>query len=315
MAGLPLLSACKDDVVGAEAVSTPPVAVASPPPAYVATDTDRLNYALQLHYLLAAYLQAGVYGTALASTLTSGSGVAGDVRGGTRVTFDTATLAAQLREVADSTVAHLSLLRRLTGTTVTAQPAIDIRGGEGSPFQAIARVPNGTPAPATPATPFDPYVSEVAFLQGAVALSAVVGSAMVDLPRRLSGSLPSQVIAMVSAGGARDGVVRVALYKAAFAEDALPEGQRGDPSVYKRSDDLSNARDRYDGDRDLDRGIGSSGYPDVLAEDPDHNALRRTPEQALGILFASAAPVTSGAFFPAGVNGMIRTSGANALSE
>lgn len=42
-------------------------------------------------------------------------------------------------------------------------------------------------------------------------------------------------------------------------------------------------------------------------------AMRRIPEQALGILYASAASVSSGAFFPAGVNGTIRVSGANSF--
>lgn len=316
VAGLQMLAACKDDVVGAESVPTVPIAAASPPPAYTASDTDRLNFALQLHYLLAAYLQAGVEGTTLAPALTAGSGTAGAVRGGARVTFGDPVLTAQMREVAENTVAHLTLLRRLAGNAVTAQPTIDISGGAGSPFEAIARNPRATPSPTPTPAPaaFDPYASETNFLLGAVALSSVVSTAMADTPRKLSAPLAAQITAMVSASGARDGVVRAALYKAAFAEDLLPEEERGDPTIYRLSYIFSDTRNSYDGAGNLDRGIGAPFYPDILAEDPDRNALRRTPEQALGVLYASAASVASGGFFPAGVNGAIRNSGANTLS-
>ncbi len=318
VAGLQMVSACKDDVVGAEAVPTVPRAAATPPPTYTASDTDRLNFALQLHYLLSAYLQAGVYGTILPSALATGTGAAGAVKGGTRMTFGDPVLTAQMREVANNTLAHLSLLRRLIGSDVTAQPAIDITGGAGSPFQAIARLstttPTPTPTPSPAAPPFDPYTSEANFLLGAVALSAVVSSAMADMARRLATTLATQVTAMTSAAGARDAVVRAALYKAAFAEDLLPEDERGDPTLFGLADIFSNTRDAYDGSGDLDRGLGAPWYAEILPEDGDRNALRRTPEQALGVLYASAASVASGAFFPAGVNGAIRISGANSLS-
>ncbi len=314
-AGLQMLSACKDDVVGAEAVPTPPRAAATVPATYTATDADRVNFMLQIHYLLAAYLQAGVYGTTLSSALTTGSGAAGVVKGGARISFTDAILNAQLREVADLTVMHVSLLRRLAGGAVTAQPAIDITGGAGSPFQAIAQRSGATPPPAneTPLV-FDPYSSPTNFLQGAVALSSIVAGAMVDVPRWLGDPLATQVTALVSASAAREGTVRAALYKVAFAELALPEDERGDPTIFDIASRLSDTRDFYDGSSNLDLAIGGDGWADILPEDADRNSMRRTPEQALGILYASAASTSSGAFFPAGVNGKIRTSGANVVS-
>jgi len=48
-----------------------------------------------------------------------------------------------------------------------------------------------------------------------------------------------------------------------------------------------------------------------LRDDGNWIALRRTPEEAFGILYASGTSASSGGFFPSGLNGLIKTSGNN----
>lgn len=318
--GLQMLAACDDDVQGSEAVpvAAPPAPAATVAP-YTPTDADRLNFVLQLYYLLGSYLQAGVDGKALPAALTGGSGAAGTVTGGRMVTLADPLLLSQLREVVADTVAQMGYLRRTLSGAATALPAIDISGGQSGPFQAITvafRGPNTAPAPAPTNAPvfFDPYASEVDFLLGSLALSGIVVSAIADIARSISMAFAPQIVALASAAGARDAVLRAALYKVGLTEMERPEGERGDPTIFDRSRFMSDARDSYDSDRNQDEGIGDEGYANILSVDDDRNALRRTPEQALSVVYASASPKAGGAFFPNGVNGLIRTSGSNVLS-
>ncbi len=315
LGGLSLLSGCEDDVVGSESVPSPTsTATATPvaPPNYTANDNDRLNFMLQVHYLLAAYLQRALSGDTIPTTLTSGGGAAGTVSGGRAVAFIDAVLAASMREVLGDVVKRIGFLRRTLGASVQAQPAINIAGGQGGPFQAIAQL---APAPgaAAPTTFFDPYASENDFLLGAVALSTVATSVTNQLASEM-GEAARGVTARFAGGVASsDSIIRNALFVRADVSAATPvTGQVG---LFDRANIMSDGRDQYDGTRDLDQGLGGGNADfleaNIIISDGNWVALRRTPEQALGIFYASAASVTAGAFFPTGVNGVIKQSGSN----
>jgi hypothetical protein len=272
-------------------------ASATPPPTYSATDADRLNFALQLQYLLAAYLQQSLDGTTLDGTaLTAGVGTRGTVSGGRPVAFTDAVLKASVREVTAATVARIAFLRRALGNAATAQPAINIAGGQGSPFQSITLITS--PNDPAPKSYFDPYGSEEDFLLGAAALFAVVSTATTDLTWAFGATLQGAMSAFVA------GVV---------ASDKLPDNS---PTLFARAAQMSNTRNYFDGPRSLDQDLGRFVNKDWIASNimfKDNNwiMIRRTPEQALNVLYASQNVVSSGAFFPTGVNGTIRNSGAN----
>jgi hypothetical protein len=316
--GLTMLAGCKDGVVGAESVPVPQgtsTAPATTPPAYSATDYDRLNFALQLHYLVAAYLQQSLDGKTLDGTaLVTGSGKAGTVAGGRQVAFTDADLKASVREVANATVARIGFLRRTLGNAVTAQPAINIAGGQGSPFQAIAVVTKSGDKP--PTTFFDPYASEDDFLLGAIALFAVTSTAVADLAWGVGTALQASMGAFAGGVVAGDSILRNALFaRADLQPTSLPDDK---PTIFDQSWEMSGARNYFDGPRDLDIGLGWFDGADWIAsrimfKDGNWVMIRRTPEQALNILYASQTSVAAGAFFPAGVNGTIRNSGANSF--
>lgn len=313
--GLALLEGCNDDVVGSENVKTPtPTASATatpaPVPSYTATDNDRLNFLLQLHYLYGSYLVRGLNGGTLSASLTTGTGTAGSVSGGRAVTFTDGGTQAMVGEVASAVLGRIGFLRRTLAGATTAQPALNIAGGQNGPFDMIARVPSDTP----PASFFDPYSSQEDFLLGAVALSAVIMTASVDQSYQVSAGMSGGVGAFPAGTAASDGVIRNALYQWAILQDrSLPAAQ----VLFERSWRMAEARNRLDGPRDLDAGIGwFGGATDFgsriqLRDDGNWIALRRTPEEALGILYASGTSASSGGFFPSGLNGLIKTSGNN----
>ncbi|MGE7204864.1 ferritin-like domain-containing protein [Sphingomonas sp. NPDC019816] len=315
--GLALLEGCKDDVVGSENAPTPtPTSTGtatgsqSGPPAYTATDNDRLNFVLQVHYLYGAYLVRGLNGGTLPATLTTGTGTAGSVSGGQAVTFTDPMTQAAVNEIANAVIGRIGFLRRTLGSAATAQPAINIAGGQNGPFDAIARVPSTT----APTTYFNPYASQDEFLLGAVALSSVATTTAKDQGYQVGTSMAGPVAALAAGAGASDGVIRNALYQRSILQKrSLPETE----ILFERSWRMAEARNRLDGPRDLDHGIGwfdgseNFGSRIVLRDGSNWIALGRTPEEALGILYANGASVASGGFFPNGVNGLIKTSGIN----
>lgn len=314
--GLSMLSACDDGVRGAEAVATPTpsasATTAAVPPSYTATDADWMTLSLQVHYLLAAYLQRGLDGSTISASLVGGSGSAGTVSGGRQASLTDPVVIATLREVTTATVARIAFLRRTLGNATSAQPAINIAGGQGSPFQAISV----TAANAATATSFfDPYASDTDFLLGGVALFAVATSLSAYIAGMVSSTSRASFGAVSAAVAANDSALRNALFVRAAKESTTPPA--GGQTTFARASTMSTARNSYDGPSNLDQNVGDfGGGGDFTANsaitDANGVQVRRSPEQALGVLYASSTSVSSGAFFPNGINGTIRVSGANA---
>lgn len=315
--GLTLLSACNDGIVGAESVPLPTASTTavSAPPTYTATDADRLNFALQIHYLLANYLKISLDGVALPAALTTGSGTLGQVSGGRAIGFTDTKLIAAVREATSTVVARVAFLRQSLGNAVTAQPAISFATGQGSPFQAFA-----VPISSTPPTSFyDPFASENDFLLGAIGLSAVVTSAMDELAWQMDVSVRKTFGPLTAGVAATDGLLRNVLFARAAAE-ALAK-VTGPTTLFARAYSMAVARNPFDGPGGRDQSLGSATIdkkgnvtvnPNLdITDGTNWSAIRRSPEQALGIFYTSALSVASGGFFPAGINGTIRISGAN----
>ena len=75
---------------------------------------------------------------------------------------------------------------------------------------------------------------------------------------------------------------------------------------------ISNARDSLDGTSDKDQGIAMRDNASNIAPlDSNGLAYSRTAGEVLNIVYLTAMARSQGGFFPAGVNGTIRTSQAN----
>jgi len=84
------------------------------------------------------------------------------------------------------------------------------------------------------------------------------------------------------------------------------------PSLRTSADAISDARDSLDGSTDLDQGISAIGTSsNIVPLDSNGLAFSRTTGQVLNIVYLNRMAVDRGGFFPAGVNGNIKTSAAN----
>ncbi|MEH3100243.1 ferritin-like domain-containing protein [Sphingomonas adhaesiva] len=283
----------------------------------VLSDVDVLNFALNLEYLEANFYAFAVTGSGLGSADISGSvGTAGAASGGRAVTFTDATLASYAREIAADELAHVRFLRgQLTTTTYIAQPAIDLSVGVNSAFSVAARAAGlitGTNSV------FDPYASEENFLLAAFLFEDVGVTAYKGAAPLIGNKLILEAAA---------GILAVEAYHAATIRGLLY--RRGidapAPNAITRAGGISDARDRLDGNPaedkvrgiapDDDQGIATQSTADgdrsnIVPANENGIVYSRSPAQVLNIAYLNNFTATSGGFFPAGVNGTIKSSAA-----
>ena len=155
-AGMAALSACGGGGDNSAATAT---AVAQ---SATVSDSDVLNFALNLEYLEAAfYLVAAGRQISYAQTGTGTQGAI-NTAGTQAVPFTSPVVKAYATEIAQDELNHVNFLRSALGNAAVATPAIDISVSPTSAFSAAAQAAGLVPA----GTAFSPYTSDVAFLLG-----------------------------------------------------------------------------------------------------------------------------------------------------
>ncbi len=305
LAGASLLAACDDDdyIPGPAPTPTPTPSPTPSPTPPATTDADVLNFALNLEYLEAQFYSFAAFGTGLAAGQLTGTGTQGAVTGGRAVTFTDPLVRAYAREIARDEIAHVAFLRTALGAAAVAQPALDISATPTSAFSNAARAAGLIAAGAT----FDPYASDENFLLGAfifedVGVTAYKGASVLITSKPFL----EAAAGILAAEAYHAGLVRTVLYRKGIAT----------PTLIDATEAISGARDSLDGASDLDQGVRTTGTGADLASNivPTDNtsvAFSRSTGQVLNIVYLNRAATTSGGFFPAGVNGTLRTSAAN----
>ncbi|SOB78591.1 Ferritin-like domain-containing protein [Sphingomonas guangdongensis] len=266
------------------------------------TDNDVLNFALNLEYLEAQFYYYASYGTGLPAANLTGTGTQGAVvaTNAGAVPFTDPAVRAYAREIANDELAHVVFLRSALATAAVAQPAIDISATPTSAFSNAARAAGLIGAGAT----FNPYSTDENFLLGAYIFEDVGVTAY-------KGAAP--LITNKTFLEAAAGILAVEAYHAAIVRGTLYQKGIATPALIDATEAISNARDSLDGSTDLDQGVRPIGnVANIAPLNPNGIAFSRTTGQVLNIVYLNRAAVTLGGFFPAGVNGTIRTSTAQA---
>jgi hypothetical protein len=293
--GLALLSACG----GGDDDSPTPTPSPSPTPTPTSTsnaDRAALNFALQLGYLQAQYLAYATTGASIDAALLTGTGAAGTVTGGATVAFGDPVTAAAAREIAADSRARVAYLRGLIASEAVAQPAINLSGAADGAFTKAARDAGVVGAGEL----FNPFASEANFLLGAFFLQDVIVTAHKALvPLANLATTRAGFVGIAAAQGYHAGLIRSAIY--------------ADTATRASALRFSNFRDSLDGSIDIDQGVtGTDNAANITPADGNGIAFSRASGGVLNILYLNKASVTSGGFFPAGFNGDLKTSTANA---
>ncbi|HVG26798.1 MAG TPA: ferritin-like domain-containing protein [Acidobacteriaceae bacterium] len=282
------------------------------------TDTDILNFALNLEYLEANFYTLAAAGATIdqsaggslgigAGTSTTGGGAITVKSGGPtacKVPFTMPLIQAYALEVALEERNHVTTLRSALGSSAVAQPVLDL-------VNSFVTLGN-----AVGVSNFDPFANDLAFLLGSyifedVGVSAYHGAAPL-ITNKTSVLAPAVGIHAVEAYHA--GLVRATIFNLDQTATAL--GPAG--TLRTLSQKISAARATLDGTASKtpdDIGVGTvqvalqgttANFPASTLADADTNYLgwARTPTQVLAIVYAGGSG--KGGFFPNGLNGNIK---------
>ena len=265
------------------------------------SDTDVLNFALNLEYLEANYYSFAVNGTGIPSSDVTGVGTQGAATGGPAVPFASPLVARLAAEIANDERLHVEFLRSQLTSSAAAQPTIDLSVGPNSAFSKAAQGAGVIAAGAT----FNPYANDESFLLGAALLTDVGLSAYIGSSTLISNPTYLQAAAQILAVEAyHASILRTSLYALGTEGPNVLGGTvpvSMDPFTTTAA--VSAARAMLDGTNDDDNGIGSAETPTIVNGNQSTSiAYGRTPAQVLNVVFLHPAAVTAGGFFPAGVN-------------
>ena len=306
-------------VLGATALGAG-FAFASAAQAQAVTDADILNFALNLEYLEANFYYYAAFGTPIPATSITGVGTPVPANtansGGTlynagarAVSFSDPSVRDYAREIAADEFNHVQFLRSALGASAVAQPALDVGITPNGAFSSAARAAGliGATTAAAP-TFFDPYANDVNFLYGAFIFEDVGVTAY----KGASSLLTNKTYLDAAAG-----ILAAEAYHAAIVRTSLDQLGVTTASIRANTESISNARDSLDGASDDDQGIAQMNnavgtVSNIAPTDSNGLAFGRTAANVLNIVYLSTAAVTAGGFFPAGVNGNIKTSNKNA---
>ncbi|WP_409495493.1 ferritin-like domain-containing protein [Amycolatopsis sp. cmx-11-12] len=266
------------------------------------SDAAVLNFALNLEYLEAEFYLHAVTGKGLADSSTTGTGTRGGVTGGRAVKFKTKAAKQYAQEIAGDEKAHVEFLRAALGSAAVSRPAIDLQASFTAAAQAAGLVKRGQS--------FDAFACEENFLLAAYLFEDVGVTAYKGAAPLISNKTYLEAAA---------GILAVEAYHAANIRTALYQHTGGllglgllGRDLREASVKLSNARDSLDGGTDLDQGVvDKNGRVNIVPTDANGIAYSRSPGQVLNIVYLTPKAVTSGGFFPKGVNGEVNTSAAN----
>lgn len=262
------------------------------PAAGAPSDASILNFALNLEYLEAEFYLRSTTGVGLPDSLTTGTGTRGNVTGGRAVQFKTAAIRKFAQEIASDEKQHVAFLRSALGGAAVSRPAISLDASFTAAAVAAGLITTGQT--------FDPYANELNFLFAAFIFEDVGVTAY-------KGAAP--FIANKTYLSAAAGILAVEAYHAGIIRTTLYAEGIETPTVYASVQKISDARDSLDGRSDDDQGIGTAAVSNLVPTDANSIAFGRTPDQVLNVVYLNSEQVRSGGFFPAGVNGLINTSG------
>jgi hypothetical protein len=306
---------------------------ASAPEAKAATaaysDTDILNFALNLEYLEANFYYLAAFGTTIDKanaastaagapliTLSGTVGTPGTVSGGSLVPFTTIPVASYAIETAVEEGKHVQLLLSALTTSAVAQPAINL----GTSFQTLAtaaKIPGGSA--------FSPYASDAAFLIGAyvfedVGVTAYHGAAsLLTSSKNLTTAAGILAVEAYHAGLVRTTInyldpagTSIAGYTNLISTLRASLSQAGLLGVAPSASQYDNNPDDY-GLATFSVALGGAGNVTATritdADPTDVVAFARNTTQVLNIVTGGGAvngttvvSPAKGVFFPAGMN-------------
>lgn len=288
---------------GNDTTFTPPQ-VTTPTPAVTIADSDVLNFALNLEYLEAQYYLYAATGAGLSST-DSLSGGAVTIKSNAAVPFVTPLFKQIAAELAQTELQHVRAIQaaiKLIGGTAVAAPPIDLLNS----FNTVAK--------ALGLSGFDPFANELNFLVGALVFEDVGVTAYTGAANLFSAAAATNGVLSAAAGIQAAEAYHAGSLRTLLAGNASATGVYTSLSTFNA---IVGLRSTLGGGNETTVTTGTTtGVPAqytgpstiVAADSTNSLGYARTTDQVLHIVYgASGVGLSSGGFFPSGLNGLVKT--------
>jgi hypothetical protein len=258
------------------------VAAQATPVAAAEIDDDAIfNFALNLEYLETEYYLRGTTGAGLGEEDVGAE--PGEVTGGTPVPFATDAIRQFAEELAANELAHVRYYRESLGDLAVDRPAIDFTAGFAAVGQAAGFGEN-----------FDPFTDELNFLLGGMVFEDVGVTGYKGVTPLIQDTAKQGDVA---------GILAVEAYHMGMARSQL---YQAGPTAQEAANAITVARGTLNGMPEIEQGVEVDGRANFVPSDERGIAFTRTPQQVLQIVYLTPETgVTSGGFFPNGVNGAL----------
>ena len=301
-----------------------PTPTPTPGPAAV-TDTDVLNFALNLEYLEAEFYLRAATGSGLNASDVSGTGTAGSVTGGKKVGGTLTKLQSDfMNELAYDEQQHVKFLRSQLGASAVARPAIDLTAGFSGAVVAANTV--GAASATLPLIPaaFDPFGDFDSFLVASFVFEDVGVTAYTGAATLLSAAAATNGTLLAAGGLQAVEAYHAAAIRTQLTGKAIILGTTAYPFPLF-ANRISGLRAALGGGKETPLSgflpapatIATVTPSTIVAADSMALAYARNTNEVLHIVYGTFSPtagsttssagVKSGGFFPAGVNGNITT--------
>lgn len=263
------------------------------------SDTDILNFALNLEYLEATFFLYSATGAGLA-TADMGSSP-GTVTGGMQVQGLTSEQQDFINEFAFAEQQHVRFLRSALSSAAVSMPNIDIVNS----FNSLA-------VAADIAATFNPYANFDSWLVGAfvfedVGVTAYSGAAPLISPAGITAGYLTAAAGIQAVEAYHAGAIRTSLTAGAVA--AAAPGAAAYPYL-TYANLVATLRSKLGGGNEIGLNVPTSASTpsSIVAANPANAVgFGRTTDEVLHIVYGTGAGagITGGAFFPNGLNGAI----------
>ena len=245
-------------------------------------DDDAIyTFVLNLEYLETEYYLRGTTGEGLGEDDIGAD--PGEVTGGSLVPFASDAIRQFAEERAANELAHVRYYRESLGDKAVDRPAIDLAGGFAAVGQAAGFGEN-----------FNPFTDELNFLLGGMLFEDVGVTGY-------KGATP--LIQDKTRQGDIAGILAVEAYHMGMARSQL---YQAGPTARQAANAITVARGELNGMPEIEQGIEVDGRANFVPSDERGIAFTRTPQQVLQIVYLTPETgVSSGGFFPNGVNGAL----------
>ena len=184
-------------------------------------------------------------------------------------------------ELADNELAHVRYYRESLGDQAVDRPAIDLAGGFAAVGQAAGFGEN-----------FDPFTDEINFFLGGMLFEDVGVTGYKGASALIQDKTKQEDIA---------GILAVEAYHMGMARSLI---YQAGPTAQQAANAVTVARGTLNGIPEIEQGVEVDGRANFVPSDERGIAFTRTPEQVLQIVYITPETgVSSGGFFPNGVNG------------